>query len=144
MDSIYADAVKEENLAEVSAGSGEDVGRVIKHDDPQLPLGMVVEYALSRLGSPYVFGAAGPDTFDNSGFVVWCYQNIGVYLPHYTESILSSAKKRVPASEARPGDVLYRSGHVAISVGGTAGIEAPQPGTVVSYSSGSWTCALKF
>lgn len=106
--------------------------------------GNVVAYAASRIDCPYVWGAVGPDSFDSAGLVVWCYAQIGVNLPHYTESLFSMAKERVPVSQARPGDVLYRSGHVGISTGGASCIHAPHNGANVCRASGNWTCALRF
>ncbi len=107
--------------------------------------GSVVSYAESRLGCPYVWGASGPNSFDCSGLVMWCYGKIGISLPHYTESMYAVAKARVSPSAARAGDVLYRSGHVGISTGGTNYIHAPHTGDVVRHASGgSWVCALRF
>ena len=76
---------------------------------------------------------------------MWCYAKIGISLPHYTESQYACASARLSPSDAAPGDVLYRSGHVAISTGGTNYIHAPHTGANVSYGSGgSWVCALRF
>lgn len=113
---------------------------------PSLPTnGSVVDYAYSRLGCPYVWGAAGPDAFDCSGLVAWCYAKIGISLPHYTESLYSCAAARFSPSEAQPGDVLYKPGHVGISTGGISCVEAM--GTrwgVVESCRGGWTAALRF
>lgn len=107
--------------------------------------GSVVDYAASRVGCPYVWGASGPSSFDCSGLVMWAYAQIGISLPHYTESLYSCAKARISVDAAQPGDVLYRSGHVAISTGGNNYIHAPHTGDVVKYASGGrWTCALRF
>ena len=108
--------------------------------------GSVVDYAKSQLGVPYVWGGATPGKgFDCSGLVMWCYGKVGISLPHYTGSQYSCAKARISPSSAEPGDVLYRSGHVAISVGGTNYIHAPHSGDVVRYGSGGyWQCALRF
>ncbi len=107
--------------------------------------GSVVDYAVSRLGCPYVWGASGPDTFDCSGLTMWCYAKIGISLPHYDRSQYAAAKARLAPSAAAPGDILWRPGHVAISTGGTNYIHAPHTGAVVSYGSGgNWVCALRF
>lgn len=113
---------------------------------PAIPThGSVVDYAASRLGCPYVWGAAGPNSFDCSGLVMWCYSHVGISLPHYTESQLACASARFDPSACAPGDVLYRPGHVAISTGGTNYIHAPHSGAVVSYGSGGrWTYGLRF
>lgn len=125
----------EEELAQITGGTSDSLAT--SH-------GQVVDYANSRIGYPYVYGASGPDAFDSAGLVVWCYAQIGISLPHYTESMFCMAKKRVPVSQARPGDVLYRSGHVAISTGGGNCIHAPHTGGSVCRAAGNWTCALQF
>ena len=110
----------------------------------------VVDYALSRKGCPYVWGAEGPDSFDCSGLVKWAYAQVGIDVPHYTESLFATAANRVPVSEARPGDVLYRYGHVGIAVGygGEPYVHAPTFGAVVRdtdpLSWSGFTHALQF
>ena len=112
--------------------------------------GSVVDYAMSRIGCPYVWAAEGPDAFDCSGLVRWAYLQVGISLPHYTESLYACAKNRVPVSEARPGDVLYRPGHVgiAVSYGGSHYVHAPPFNAYVRdtdpLSWSGFTCALQF
>jgi hypothetical protein len=36
-----------------------------------------LQAAISRLGYPYIWGAAGPTSFDCSGLVMWAYQQVG-------------------------------------------------------------------
>lgn len=43
-----------------------------------------VRAALTRVGMPYVYGAAGPNSFDCSGLMLWAYKQVGISLPHYT------------------------------------------------------------
>ncbi len=111
----------------------------------------VVGYAMSRIGCPYIYGDEGPSTFDCSGLVRWAYLQVGVSLPHQTESMYACAKYRVPVSKARPGDVLYAPGHVGIAIGagGYPYVHAPTQGAYVRDTDGpSWnggfTCALQF
>lgn len=110
----------------------------------------VVGYAMSRIGCPYVWGAEGPDAFDCSGLVRWSYLQVGVSLPHYTESLYACASRIVSVSEARPGDVLYRYGHVGIAeaYGGVPYVHAPTFGALVRdtdpLSWSGFTCALQF
>lgn len=109
--------------------------------------GGVVDYAYSRLGCPYVWAASGPNSFDCSGLVMWCYAQTGKSLPHSSSALRSSAKAVIPVSEAQPGDVLWRPGHVAICIeaGGGKYIHAPHTGDVVKIASyGMFTCALRF
>lgn len=95
--------------------------------------GSVVDYAMSRIGCPYIWAAEGPNAFDCSGLVRWAYLQVGISLPHQSESLYNCASWRGPVSEARPGDVLWRHGHVGIAVnyGGTHYVHAPTEGAYV-------------
>lgn len=112
--------------------------------------GSVVDYAMSRIGCPYIWAAEGPNAFDCSGLVRWAYLQVGISLPHQTESQYACAKNIVPVSQARPGDVLYRYGHVGIAVnyGGTHYVHAPTFNAYVRdtdpLSWAGFTCALQF
>lgn len=112
--------------------------------------GSVVDYAMSRIGCPYVWGAEGPNSFDCSGLVRWAYLQVGISLPHQSEALYNCATWRGPVSEARPGDVLWRSGHVgiAVSYGGSHYVHAPTFGAYVrdtdSLSWSGFTTALRF
>ena len=107
-------------------------------------------YACSRIGCPYVWGAEGPDSFDCSGLVTWAYRQLGIELPHQSESQMARATRVVSVSEARPGDVLWRYGHVGIAggYGGTPYVHAPTFGAYVrntdSLSWSNFTNALQF
>lgn len=104
----------------------------------------VVSAAYSKLGCPYVWGASGPNTFDCSGLVMWCYAQAGVSLDHYSGSQGQSGAV-IPVSQAQPGDILWKSGHVGIYIGNGQYIHAPQTGDVVKIASnvGRFTCAVR-
>ncbi|MFJ7151904.1 NlpC/P60 family protein [Streptomyces sp. NPDC100445] len=92
-----------------------------------------VAYAFGKLGSPYVWGATGPDAFDCSGLVQAAYRSAGVSLPRTTYAQIG-AGRRVSRSELQPGDlVFFYSGisHVGIYVGGGQMIHAPNPSAPV-------------
>ncbi|MFJ2816732.1 NlpC/P60 family protein [Streptomyces sp. NPDC087294] len=92
-----------------------------------------VAYAYAKLGSPYVWGATGPYSFDCSGLVQAAYRAAGVSLPRTTYAQIGSGR-RVPRSELRPGDlVFFYSGisHVGIYVGNGRMIHAPNPSAPV-------------
>ncbi|KAB1987987.1 C40 family peptidase [Streptomyces triticiradicis] len=94
-----------------------------------------VAAARSAIGRPYVWGANGPGGFDCSGLMQWSYAHAGVGLPR-TSQAQRFAGRRIPLSQARPGDlVTYRSdaSHVGMYVGGGQVIHAPYPGAPVRY-----------
>jgi cell wall-associated NlpC family hydrolase len=89
--------------------------------------------ARQALGRPYVWGANGPLAFDCSGLMQWAYARAGVALPR-TSQEQRNAGRRVPLSQARPGDlVTYRAdaSHVAMYIGAGRVIHAPHPGAPV-------------
>lgn len=92
-----------------------------------------VSYAYSKLGSPYVWGATGPNAFDCSGLVLASYRSAGVSLPRTTYAQIG-AGQRVSRSELLPGDmVFFYSGitHVGLYIGNGQMIHAPNPSAPV-------------
>ncbi|MHC3468312.1 C40 family peptidase [Streptomyces sp. 7R007] len=88
-----------------------------------------ISYAYAKLGSPYVWGATGPNAFDCSGLVQAAYRSAGVSLPRTTYAQID-AGRRVSRSELRPGDlVFFYSGisHVGLYIGNGQMIHAPNP-----------------
>ena len=96
----------------------------------------VVGVAMQQLGKPYVWAAAGPDTFDCSGLVVYSFAQLGVSLPHSSYA-LWGAGAPVSADQLQPGDLVFFDGlgHVGIYIGGGEFIHAPHTGDVVKISS---------
>jgi len=80
-----------------------------------------VTVAASKKGSPYQYGAAGPRRFDCSGLVQYSYKRAGKLVPRTTKQ-QASATRRISASQARPGDLVFfhtsgRAYHVGIYAG---------------------------
>ncbi|WP_406455632.1 NlpC/P60 family protein [Streptomyces sp. NBC_01622] len=102
-------------------------------DAPNSRAAAAVSYAYQKLGSPYVWGATGPNAFDCSGLVQAAYNSAGVSLPRTTYAQIN-AGQRVSRDELRPGDlVFFYSGisHVGIYVGDGQMIHAPNPSAPV-------------
>ncbi|MFE0461124.1 NlpC/P60 family protein [Kitasatospora sp. NPDC058965] len=95
--------------------------------------------AVSKLGSPYVYGATGPGTFDCSGLTQWAYAQAGVSLPRTSQEQASAGTNvGTNIANAQPGDLIVYfedMHHVAIYVGGGQIIHAPHTGAVVRYES---------
>ncbi|MDP2950548.1 MAG: bifunctional lytic transglycosylase/C40 family peptidase [Chloroflexota bacterium] len=98
-----------------------------------------VALARSRIGAPYVWGAAGPDAFDCSGLVLWVYSQLGVQVPRTAQQQYEWAVPIEP-SHLEPGDLIFfestfassdRITHVGIYVGNGAMVMAPNTGDFV-------------
>jgi cell wall-associated NlpC family hydrolase len=97
---------------------------------------VAVNTAMSKLGKPYVWAAAGPNAFDCSGLVQYAYKAAGISLPH-SSSMQSRIGAPVSISNLRPGDlVFFYSGpsHVGIYIGNGNVVHAPQAGDVVKVT----------
>lgn len=75
----------------------------------------VANAAQSKIGSPYVWGATGPSSFDCSGLVQWSYKQAGVSVPRTSYDQVGGGTP-VSKSNLQPGDVVgfYGSEHVGI------------------------------
>jgi len=92
-----------------------------------------VAAAESRIGDPYVWGAAGPSAFDCSGLVMWAYAQAGVYLPHFSGAQYDDTM-HIPMSDLQPGDLVFPADpgqHVAMYIGNGEVVQAPYTGADV-------------
>ncbi|HEX3929522.1 MAG TPA: C40 family peptidase [Nocardioides sp.] len=105
-----------------------------------------IAFARSQLGEPYVWGAAGPSSWDCSGLTMGAWRAGGISLPHYSVAQYAESTPISP-SALRPGDLVFwgSSGspssiyHVAMYVGNGLIIQAPHTGADVDeVSMYSW------
>lgn len=86
-------------------------------------------WALKQVGKAYVYGGAGPNSFDCSGLVMAAYRQVGISLPH---SATAQARMGTAVSRANlePGDLLFfysPIGHVGIYIGNGMMVNASDP-----------------
>ncbi|HUJ67453.1 MAG TPA: LysM peptidoglycan-binding domain-containing protein [Acidimicrobiales bacterium] len=103
-----------------------------------------VQVALAQVGKPYVWGGAGPSSFDCSGLVMYAWARAGVDLPHYSVAQYEDTE-RISEAQLRPGDLVFydtgsgaQPGHVTIYIGGDQVVTADEPGTDVRVVSLTW------
>jgi len=91
------------------------------------------QVACSEIGKPYVWGTAGPSTFDCSGLTMYAWGKVGVTLRHYTMWQWEDTT-HITQAQLRPGDLIFFYGdkhHVGMYVGGDWMVNAPHSGDVV-------------
>lgn len=101
---------------------------------------VALRWALSVRGDWYVWGAAGPTTFDCSGLVVWAFAHEGISLPHYTGSLWNSGM-HVSRADLEPGDLVFffaDISHVGIYIGNGLMVDAPSTGQQVQVQAVFW------
>jgi hypothetical protein len=117
----------------VGTGIGSVAGAFLSGDG-----GRLVQAADKYLGVRYVFGGTKPSGMDCSGLVVLSLRDIGVKCPRFTTATFGTWAKSQGAARLsggfQAGDVILRSGHMGIALGGGRLIHAPHTGTVVKVA----------
>ena len=91
----------------------------------------IIEFASKKLGSPYVWGATGPNSFDCSGFVGYVFKKAAdLNLPRVS-SAQATFKPKISSMNMRNGDLVFfetagkgRISHVGIYMGNRQFIHA--------------------
>ncbi len=99
-----------------------------------------LRWALTRRGDPYVWGAAGPSSFDCSGLVLWAYAKVGISLPHFTGDQWQMGV-HVGRNQLEPGDLVFfypDIGHVGLYIGNNLMVDAPDFGEDVQVQPVMW------
>ena len=104
----------------------------------------IVAYAKQFVGCKYVYGAAGPNSFDCSGLTMYVYKHFGYNLSH--SSKVQATQGKAVTGELQAGDILVFSndgktvGHVGIYIGNEKFIHASDSstGVIISNLSDRW------
>jgi cell wall-associated NlpC family hydrolase len=103
---------------------------------PSRAAAVAIAFAVRQVGKPYVFGAAGPNSYDCSGLVFAAYAVAGISIARTTFGWRQDGPT-VPLSQIQPGDLLFSAGsdgtnadpgHVVMYLGGGQIIKTQQRG----------------
>ena len=121
------------------SGDGGDGGGKVSYSTSPDDL---IAVARTKLGKKYVYGSKGPNTFDCSGFVYWCLNQIGVNQSYITSSgwrTVGKYKKITDFSKMKKGDIIVVYGHVGIAISNSRVIDASSSnGKIVERDIGDW------
>ncbi|MFJ8001649.1 NlpC/P60 family protein [Streptomyces sp. NPDC096310] len=134
-----ADLAKAEE-ERASRGSGSGGGSSSRADLGDAPAsssraGAAFAAAQGKIGTPYVYGASGPSSFDCSGLTSWAYAQAGVSIPRTSEA-QANAGSRLSQGQLQKGDLVIFYGdlhHVGFYAGNGQVLHAPKPGASVRY-----------
>ena len=132
-----AAAALRHKMGHVGGGSGSYLNTVSAATEQA-----AVNFAESQIGKPYQWGAAGPDSYDCSGLVMWAYAQVGVTIDHWT-GFQWNEGAHIALSDLRPGDLVFFATntsdpntihHVGMYIGNGQMVEAPYTGANVRIS----------
>lgn len=95
----------------------------------------IANYALKFLGNPYVYGGTSLTSgADCSGFVQSVYKHFGISLPRTSGEQGKAGRAVDGVANARPGDLVWYSGHIGIYIGNEQIVHASNPknGIIIS------------
>ncbi|MEU6858230.1 NlpC/P60 family protein [Glycomyces sp. NPDC046736] len=119
---------------EWQTAAGEEVAGFSEYDLPRMTDDewTVVKFALDQRGEPYVWGAAGPNSWDCSGLILGAYAQLGITLPHNAAAQYNSTAN-ISRDELKPGDLVFYNNlaHVGMYIGNDLIVHAPNSSTVV-------------
>jgi cell wall-associated NlpC family hydrolase len=93
----------------------------------------IVTYAMSLLGSPYVYAGISPDGFDCSGFITHVFSNFKMDVPH-SSAMQAEEGVYVAREEAQVGDlVIFTGTNTTVREPGHVGIVISSPGDTIEF-----------
>lgn len=112
-----------------------------------------LNFALGKIGSWYVWGDEGPNTFDCSGLAYWSYGQVGVRVPRVANDMYHGtpairATKTSLGDLLLPGDLVFFASdssdwrsiyHMGIYIGGGKMVHAPTTGEKVKIGQVKWS-----
>ena len=111
------DSALTEDVEEEAAVAAEEAAAV-EEQSSGLSGSKVVEFARQFLGRNYRYGGTSLTSgTDCSGFTMAVYRNFGISLPHSSRSQRSIGTAVGSLEEAKAGDLICYSGHVALYMG---------------------------
>ena len=113
-------------------------GDIYPDDDNKKLIDKLIKVAKSELGKPYVYGATGPNSFDCSGLMQYCFKQVGISIGRTTYDQVREGQA-VSKADLQVGDLVFPSAdHVGLYIGNNQILHAPHTGDVVKIST-IWT-----
>lgn len=123
-------------------GSGSSTGS--SNNESTSDLGrQIADYAMKFIGNPYVYGGTSlTNGADCSGFVQSVYKHFGISLPRTSGEQGKSGRAVDGLSNAKPGDLIWYSGHIGIYIGDGKIVHASNPKNGIITSNATYRTIL--
>ncbi|MFF3843981.1 NlpC/P60 family protein [Streptomyces sp. NPDC002328] len=134
-------AKEKSDLAAADARASRDAGERVDLGNTAPASGRAMaafQAAQGKIGTPYVYGATGPSSFDCSGLTSWAFAQAGVKIPRISQDQANAGTRIYSQSDLKVGDLVIFYGdlhHVGFYAGNGQVLHAPRTGTVVRYES---------
>lgn len=103
----------------------------------------IADYAVKFVGNPYVYGGTSlTNGADCSGFVQSVYKHFGISLPRTSGEQGKSGRAVDGLANARPGDLVWYSGHIGIYIGNGKVVHASNPKNGIIISEATYRTIL--
>lgn len=118
-------------------GGGSSAPAYVASAAPYTGSNAAIAAAMSKLGTPYLWGGTGNGGYDCSGLIMTSFSAAGKQLPRVA-SAQYAATQRISAGQAQAGDLVFWGGanahHAGIYIGNGQVLHAPRTGDVVKVS----------
>lgn len=103
----------------------------------------IADYAMKFIGNPYVYGGTSlTDGTDCSGFVQSVYKHFGISLPRTSGEQGKAGSAVDGLGNAKPGDLVWYSGHIGIYIGNGKIVHASNPKNGIITSDATYRTIL--
>lgn len=112
--------------------------------DTDATFSQIYSTAKSKLGTPYVWGATGPTSFDCSGFTSYVYKEAAGVTIARTAQAQYNTNKHVAYKNIEKGDLVFFGGssasisHVGMYIGSGKMIDAQNRGVITESVKAPW------
>ncbi|MEJ8755471.1 C40 family peptidase [Pontibacter sp. H259] len=135
-ENIHLVSVKEARVTKPASESNwvrMDAGTATKRTGKAASSKQIIDYAMSLIGSPYLYAGITPSGFDCSGFVTYVFDAHNLDIPH-SSSLQANEGIAITKEEAAPGDlVIFTGTDESVREPGHVGIVISEPGDTISF-----------
>ncbi|MFD1935999.1 MULTISPECIES: C40 family peptidase [Nonomuraea] len=113
--------------------TGADIKKAQLKQIPKPAWQIALKFAMSKRGTPYVWGGTSPSGYDCSGLMLRAYEKAGIELPRVARDQYQAFDKKIKWENLKPGDLVFFSnlGHVGMISKDGYMVHAPRSGDVV-------------